>query len=509
MSKNITHYYLLISCPSDVSDEISIIEDAVADFNKRSTKHLDISIDTINWSKDAYAASGDTPQNILNKQFVKECDAAIAIFWTRFGQPTDEYGSGTEEEIKIMLDAGKQVLMYFCEKPMTPEQALQYPEEYQRIQAFRDWYKDKGLYFPYSDNDEFRNMLDAHLARHFISLKKIEEITLRSPELKLMTAVNGNVSNSLEEGLFITRDFLNISTLQTDIENSYVAIKEMKFSEVPKLIKNAVMYAPVLGERSKSLAVDENYKIIISKYAESRSIELPDDFFNLGGLSKISTVMPGHNRINGTTKEIEKYNAIHHLAELLKEYMNRSVFTNAFDGLSCIRVLLANNGTAVDEDIDISLYFDTQMLLTPSKLPRPDETDMKSILDDLNMNELFNIKGTANYDDYDSTCQKFVSSPPSRKAISNLFRGRDIEKEYDETIESMFNCYSIIEEGDSIIVKIRMEYLKHNTIAAFPTVLFVDNRISTIPYKITSKHLPAVIEETLSVAHIKDEAVRQ
>ena len=28
------------------------------------------------------------------------------MFWTRFGTPTDEYGSGTEEEIEIMLPDG-------------------------------------------------------------------------------------------------------------------------------------------------------------------------------------------------------------------------------------------------------------------------------------------------------------------------------------------------------------------------------------------------------------------
>ena len=40
---------------------------------------------------------GGKPQALLNEQFVNKCDAAVAIFWTRFGSPTDEYGSGTEE----------------------------------------------------------------------------------------------------------------------------------------------------------------------------------------------------------------------------------------------------------------------------------------------------------------------------------------------------------------------------------------------------------------------------
>ena len=43
-------------------------------------------------------------------------------FWTRFGSPTDEYGSGTEEEIEIMLQSGKQVFMYFSDKPISPSE---------------------------------------------------------------------------------------------------------------------------------------------------------------------------------------------------------------------------------------------------------------------------------------------------------------------------------------------------------------------------------------------------
>ena len=48
----------------------------------------------------------------MNEQFVNKCDAAVAIFWTGFGSPTDEYDSETEEEIEIMLQSGKQVLPY-------------------------------------------------------------------------------------------------------------------------------------------------------------------------------------------------------------------------------------------------------------------------------------------------------------------------------------------------------------------------------------------------------------
>ena len=120
MAQNVTLYNLLISCPGDVKEEVALIESAVDEFNELYAETLGITIKTRHWSKSSYAQSGGKPQDLLNEQFVSKCDAAVAIFWTRFGSPTDEYGSGTEEEIEIMLQSGKQVFMYFSDKPVSP-----------------------------------------------------------------------------------------------------------------------------------------------------------------------------------------------------------------------------------------------------------------------------------------------------------------------------------------------------------------------------------------------------
>ena len=109
MAQSVTLYNLLISCPGDVKDEVALVESAVDEFNELYADPLGITIKTRHWEKSSYAQSGGKPQVLLNEQFVNKCDAAVAIFWTRFGSPTDEYSSGTEEEIEIMLQSGKQV----------------------------------------------------------------------------------------------------------------------------------------------------------------------------------------------------------------------------------------------------------------------------------------------------------------------------------------------------------------------------------------------------------------
>lgn len=85
MPKNVTQYDLLISCPGDITDEVNIIEEVVENFNQQFSKSLEVLIQTRHWSKSSYPQSGGKPQELLNEQFVKDCDAAVAIFWTRFG----------------------------------------------------------------------------------------------------------------------------------------------------------------------------------------------------------------------------------------------------------------------------------------------------------------------------------------------------------------------------------------------------------------------------------------
>ena len=173
MPKNVVQYELLISCPGDVTAERQIILDVVKRFNELYSKNAGINIVPRHWTSSAYPESGGSPQRILNKQFIDECDAAVAIFWSRFGTPTDEYGSGTEEEIEGMLNSGKQVFVYFSDVPVAPSTINS--AQYEAVKSFREEYTDKGVYFTYRTRDEFKEMFFTHLSMHFLSVQKLTE----------------------------------------------------------------------------------------------------------------------------------------------------------------------------------------------------------------------------------------------------------------------------------------------------------------------------------------------
>lgn len=166
----ITVYDLLVSCPGDVIDIIEIIRDSVDSFNRAFGRRNNIEIVINYWKTHSYPQFGSSPQEILNEQFVKDCDLAIAIFGTRFGTPTDRYYSGTEEEIEDMVNSGKQVFVYFLNRKINPSEIDL--EQYNRVQIYKKECQKKGLYSEVSDAEELRIMFENHLNLYFSSIKK-------------------------------------------------------------------------------------------------------------------------------------------------------------------------------------------------------------------------------------------------------------------------------------------------------------------------------------------------
>ena len=117
MKRKIELYDVLLSCPGDAYEVcFGAVRDAISRFNDRAEQYRGIRLNLLHWSSDSFPQAGKPAQQLLNAQIVDKADIAIAIFWTRFGTPTDGYGSGTEEEIARLIKSEKQVFLYFLEK---------------------------------------------------------------------------------------------------------------------------------------------------------------------------------------------------------------------------------------------------------------------------------------------------------------------------------------------------------------------------------------------------------
>lgn len=215
MPSKITVYDLLISCPSDVSEYVDMLEKEIIHFNNFYGRSNNVIVRTRHWSKDSYSEFGNHPQKLLNKQIVDSSDMALGVFWTRFGTPTESYGSGTEEEIERMLSMGKQVFLYFLDKPVHLSKFD--PEQYKKIQAFMDAHKNEGIFFNVPDERALVTKFRENLELYFDSIIRGTEFKKSSGKKEILWVDDrpeNNVyeRNTLEQyGLTFT---LALSTLQ-------------------------------------------------------------------------------------------------------------------------------------------------------------------------------------------------------------------------------------------------------------------------------------------------------
>lgn len=493
MAQNVTLYNLLISCPSDVKAEVVLIETAVDEFNELYADPLGITIKTRHWSKSSYAQSGGKPQALLNEQFVNKCDAAVAIFWTKFGSPTDEYGSGTEEEIEIMLQSNKQVFMFFCDKPLSPSQINE--DGYKKVQAFREKYKDRGIYFTYSSDEEFKKLFFAQLSMHFLSDKKVKEATVNNvSDLKLMGIdENGKLSEEASVYPFKLNTQTSMRQFLDTIRSMYQEIAGMNVGK-----RTDVNNAFFAGFTSP-VDIDDEERKFITEVAEQLEIGLPDDFFDLGNLSKdsISVSMYDGPKLKGSSEEITKYRKIKKLHETISNALDWAPVEKAFSNKNCLRLAVQNCGKAIDEDVEIAFEIPQKAILTLTEFPNFENDEMGYLLNDCDMRILFGIDSTAEYIEYsESEKNRIANYTPRPYGLPGYVP--NYSDDFIDELNDVF-CYSVYPNGDNYIVKLKVDYIKHNTTVAFPSILFIKDEVLEIPYKITSKNNPNVVERVLKI----------
>lgn len=252
--------------------------------------------------------------------------------------------------------------------------------------------------------------------------------------------------------------------------------------------------APIVrGLGSSRVEVSEGMKSAIDMMSELLKITLPSDFYFVGSLSeafRTANNLLGARQYQGSKKEIEKFTLIEKLYIKIEELNEWLPVENAFRDIQCIKLALTNSGTAPDEDIDVTFRIPRKSYKAIQELPSLDEDTMEYIVRECNLSELLGIGRTAEYDDYDSTW-KSQNHTPVYSGYKDPFSRRDYNEEYlDELKDALW--YDVYEDRDDYVLKVKFDYLKHNTTAAFPAVVLVKDKGVEIRYEITSKNDPDV-----------------
>lgn len=156
---------VMLSCPSDVEDEIDWFFQAVREWNSLHANHEEVVFVPVHYSTDAISGVGKYPQELINEHLLGNCDLVIGVFRSRIGTATKDYLSGTVEEIEKHSDKNKPVNLFFYagEIPRGIDTA-----QLEALNKYKDKMKTQSLFWEYKDKEGFKS----HLSRAFYSYQR-------------------------------------------------------------------------------------------------------------------------------------------------------------------------------------------------------------------------------------------------------------------------------------------------------------------------------------------------
>ncbi len=152
----------MLASPGDVNEERQIAREIILDWNNINSLSKGIVLLPIDWKYNAVPTRGDRPQEIINKQVLKNADLLVGIFWTRIGTPTGKALSGSVEEIENHINSGKPAMLYFSNRPAVPSIVNQ--KQYKAVEKLKKECHSNGLINTFNTTEDFKMQLQRHLS---------------------------------------------------------------------------------------------------------------------------------------------------------------------------------------------------------------------------------------------------------------------------------------------------------------------------------------------------------
>lgn len=199
--EDVVEYRIFISSPGDVAEERDIAEETILEVNEIIRDPYKIQFRPLRWENDVFPGlSADGPQGVVEKQVGDNYDIYLGIMGARFGTPTREKDSGTEQEFDNAFGKWKydeesvDILLYFKENAGKVSEID--PTQLAKVQNFQKRVEELGFYKKFSDTTVFSKTLRADLLKLAVKLnqKKPEKLSSASADASEKAATEGNIA---------------------------------------------------------------------------------------------------------------------------------------------------------------------------------------------------------------------------------------------------------------------------------------------------------------------------
>lgn len=304
------------------------------------------------------------------------------------------------------------------------------------------------------------------------------------PDLKTEKEYLVNLLNKIND--YIIDDISNIEQKKGEVSN----LSTLKLS--------GELFEP------QTKTIDESIVDNIKSFAAAISIELSNDFFNLGDLAeKFSGI--GHSgtllgittnyKLVGSDKSKEKYNLIIELNEKLNKAIAWVDFMNLTKDFGYIELVITEIGNVPDEEIEVNIELPKSNYINYDDFPEPSDMIIREL------NEHYSEKMFKPYylKDISDFRKKILSTgihtPPT--TFNPLLGGSS------EILDGLYDYidYDVSYNNDTAILNFTIKNLKEKETMVFPGKILIKGNIDELNYSIISKKSQSKISGVLKVSY--------
>lgn len=231
---NVYEMRCFIASPGDTVEERNACEEVFEEINHGLGRSIGFRIVSLRWEKDVYPGVAEYGQQVINRQVDGKYDLFVGIMKSRFGTPTPQAGSGTEEEFNIAYEKYQNgeidnIFFYFGAPNMSPYDLDL--EQFQKVKDFRKKIQNNGVVpMEFKDLDDFKRQLKHNLESYFNSNKPSKRKTQKQTDKKEEII---KLKSSFFEYRQLWDNILNSKNLsKKEIENIKKKREKCRFSKV-------------------------------------------------------------------------------------------------------------------------------------------------------------------------------------------------------------------------------------------------------------------------------------
>lgn len=183
-------FNIMVGSPSDVIDIARKAIECINHWNVLNSYDKNMALIPHHWTSSSYPSLRKPAQTHIDDILVEKSDALVAIFGSRLGSPTENYVSGTVEEIEEHRKAGKPVMVFFSEN-------LDFNQNIDQLKGLQEYRSQLiGLYETYNSVDDFEKKFSAklHLLIQNEFLSSVSETTEKATVQEKVTFSEDEVS---------------------------------------------------------------------------------------------------------------------------------------------------------------------------------------------------------------------------------------------------------------------------------------------------------------------------